>query len=254
MSKHDNVLTLTKILIKSRLHHIKNLFSGKKSPVEIKTDYGNYLIEPKTSMYWIVEEIVKKKIYDVKKTPNEKDVILDLGMNIGIYSVYASKRFGSKIIGVEPVRDNFNIAVKNIKHNKLDEFIITLNKAVSNKDGEKLKLWIDDKNVGGHSTIKDLGRKRKRYEEVETVSLLTLIKEYNPNVIKCDIEGAEWEIFTENNFDLMKNVYLVMMEVHQFENHNIEDMKKLFEKNNYKTSLVKDDWDQKSAMLYAIKE
>lgn len=62
--------------------------------------------------------------------------------------------------------------------------------AVWKEDGEKIKIWINDRHPGTNSIFKKYYVDKEKYLEAETISLKTLIKKYSPTIIKCDIEGA----------------------------------------------------------------
>ena len=47
---------------------------------------------------------------------------MDIGANIGIYSLYAAKR-GHKVVAFEPESQNFALLQRNISLNNLDNYI-----------------------------------------------------------------------------------------------------------------------------------
>lgn len=127
----------------------------------------------------------------VKKYIKKGDIVLDLGANIGYYSLLLAKLVGEdgKVYSFEPEPSNFALLKKNIKINNYKN-IIPINKAVSNKDG-KIKLYLNEKDFGMHSTS-DFYKDSKSIE-VESISLDSFFKDKDKKVdfIKIDIEGAE---------------------------------------------------------------
>lgn len=120
-------------------------------------------------------EIIKKHI---KKT----DVIIDIGANIGYYTILFA-RLGKEVHAFEPEPENFKLLQKNIRVNKITNAII-VQKAVSNKNGT-VNLKLNKLNTGGHH-ITSL---TKETIQIETIRLDNYIKQ--ADFIKMDIEGAE---------------------------------------------------------------
>ena len=53
--------------------------------------------------------------YGLEKISLSKDdLVIDIGANVGIFSIYVKKKFGCRVISFEPVIDNFNSFKENI--------------------------------------------------------------------------------------------------------------------------------------------
>jgi len=117
------------------------------------------------------------------------DVVVDVGANIGYYTVLLADKVGKKgkIYAFEPDLANFEILEKNIKANKLEN-IVAIKAAVGSKQG-KLKLYKSEENYGDHR----LYGKEKGIEEVKIVKLDDVIKE-KIDLIKIDTQGWEPEV------------------------------------------------------------
>ncbi len=118
--------------------------------------------------------------------------VVDIGANIGLYTVIASHRIGpdGKVFAYEPEKDNFTILTKNIdlnqKHNS-----IALQIALSEKI-EKRNLYLAEDNKGHHSFAKDSSVNIPISVVTDTLDY-SLEKYGSPkiDIIKMDIEGAE---------------------------------------------------------------
>jgi FkbM family methyltransferase len=123
-----------------------------------------------------------------RKIVKEGDVVVDVGANIGYYTLLASKLVGKegRVYAFEPEPENYSFLLKNLKINNVSN-VIALQKAVSNKGGT-VKLYLCEHNPGGHSIV----FARKRFIQVESLTLDEFFKE-NPkvDVVKLDIEGGE---------------------------------------------------------------
>ncbi len=126
-----------------------------------------------------------------KEVVKEGDVVLDLGANMGYFTLLAARLVGKegKVYAFEPQPTNYSLLVKNIELNGYDN-VVPLQKAVSNTSG-LIKLFISDEDIG-NSTIFQYGGDRESVE-VEAVTLDDFFKdkEHRVDVIKMDVEGAE---------------------------------------------------------------
>lgn len=127
----------------------------------------------------------------LEKEVKEGDIVLDLGANIGFYTLILAKLVGKKgkVYAFEADSSNFEILKKNVKANGYENIILE-NKAVLDKN-EKIKFYIDEGNTAGNSVFKG---KKIKYKEVEAVKLDNYFsKNRKINFIKIDIEGSEYK-------------------------------------------------------------
>ncbi|MEK7263732.1 MAG: FkbM family methyltransferase [Bacteroidota bacterium] len=127
----------------------------------------------------------------IKSILKPGNTFVDVGANIGYYSLLASQCVGEKgkVYSFEPAPNNFSLLQKNIAANKLQNIIAT-QKAIAEKQGI-LRLFMDEHLSGGHQ-IFDSGLKSHSVD-VETISLdeFFLPKNVKIDLLKIDIEGAE---------------------------------------------------------------
>lgn len=120
---------------------------------------------------------------------NEGDVVIDLGANIGYYTLIATKLVGVNgiVYAFEPDPTNFSFLKKSVEINNYKN-VICEQKAVSNENG-KIKLFLHKFQTGAYTIVGE----GKNYIEVEMVKLDEYFKDKNNRVdiIKMDIEGAE---------------------------------------------------------------
>jgi len=158
------------------------ILSCEKDSIISKSLAMNYVWEPLDTDFILS---------NVKQKMN----VLDLGANIGYYTILISKIVGNlgKVFAFEPSKENYEILTKNIRANRCFN-VHSFQKAVSdlNKSGT---LFLDDKNWGDHRIIdfavseKDQNRKS---EKVDLVNLDSFIpSDISFNFIKMDIQGAE---------------------------------------------------------------
>ena len=121
--------------------------------------------------------------------------IIDLGANIGYYTLIFAKLAGPRgsVISFEPDHDNFQLLLNNIKANKFNN-VTAVNKAVSEKNGT-IKLFLSSHNNGDHR-VYDSGDARESVI-IKTVSVDNYIDSISKNkikidLVKIDIQGAEF--------------------------------------------------------------
>mgnify|MGYP006276752347 CR=1 FL=1 len=145
----------------------------------------------------ILLEIYLQKIYHPYLSGRD-GIFLDLGLNIGLWSLFASK-YAKQIYAFEPTKETYDIAVQNFKDNGITN-VKAFQKAIAPTDGKV--TFYHSSNSTMNSMI-SLVNDNKVTEEVETMSLETLVKQEkidHINFIKCDIEGSEDKLFTSESF------------------------------------------------------
>ena len=123
------------------------------------------------------------------------NMVLDIGANIGLYSLIASKLIGEmgRVYSFEPDIVSF----KNLKQNSIENFcknIILINRAVSSTNGyASLAPSSNKSSRSGYHLIKQ--EKNLHSIKVETVCLDDFLKnkEKKIDVIKLDCEGSEFD-------------------------------------------------------------
>jgi FkbM family methyltransferase len=150
---------------------------------------------------------------------------IDVGAYKGLYTFYAykllRKKRDFKIIAVEPFPNNYRILGNKINSQK----IYLVKEAIWTKDDEVVKFYVENISSDGSSLFGRVSLTKRHFIEgshdsetllVRTVRLDTLIKRFRlecVDLIKMDIEGAEYEVLTDPTLDL-SNVYNIIVEVH----------------------------------------
>lgn len=135
------------------------------------------------------------------------DVIVDVGSNIGYYTILLADKVGKsgKVYAFEPDSVNFEILEKNIKANKLEN-VVVVKAAVGSREG-KLKLFKSKENYGDHK----LYGNEKVKEEVKIVKLDDFIKG-KVDLIKIDTQGWEPEVVNGAKKIIEKDKPIIFME------------------------------------------
>ena len=156
-------------------------------------------------------------------------VIFDVGVFVGACSMLFSKIVGKngKVLGFEPIPFNRNRAFLNLSHNKeLTPNITVYKYALGGENGSQnmvLSSQIDtgysstSRLEGSHSTIRDVdlpeGFEEKQIE-VKTLDAFVDTEKVLPDIIKVDIEGAEYD-FLLGAIDTIRKVHPIFyIELH----------------------------------------
>lgn len=134
-------------------------------------------------------EQYESKLVQLITSPSS--VVIDIGANIGFYSMQFASLSGrsGKVYAFEPDRDNFKVLERNIELNSYVN-VIAERMAVSNQSGV-LKLYQSDMNIGMHRCYGSVLCSQD-YQVVPCVSLDEYFEEgFKVDLIKIDIEGFE---------------------------------------------------------------
>jgi FkbM family methyltransferase len=113
--------------------------------------------------------------------------ILDLGANVGYFTVDASLRFpGSRIVAFEPDAANAELMRRTLEANRLDAELVEA--AAASHDGE-VRF-----SQGGFT----LSRIEPEGQPVPAVDVLRRLPEFD--LAKIDIEGGEWALLADGRF------------------------------------------------------
>lgn len=158
---------------------------------------------------------------------NPDDIVIDIGANIGMFSIYVKKKFGCKVISFEPVPLNFENLKKNIELNglKLEDFELH-NTAITSKENDIIEIGTPEYNTGGSSIF----HKCDIISKCKTETLDKYITD-KCKYLKIDTEGCEYEIIP-SIIDKLNNFSYIGIEYHQFRsNQNPLELHQLIKSN-----------------------
>lgn len=184
---------------------------------------------------FIISEVFVDKDYNF--STNESVVVIDIGANIGISSLFFSTlSCVEKIYSFEPVLETFNLAQYNLSLNDKINKVVQLNNVGLGKNNRS-EVFIFNKEMKGNTGVRgelspSYSAKNYLYTEVQ-VSIcdaseqITLITNENLGkkiIVKMDCEGAEYEIF-ENlvSTNWIQKIDVFMIEWHDKGANDIEE-------------------------------
>lgn len=117
---------------------------------------------------------------------NEGDVFLDVGANLGHYSLLLSGMKKCRSIAVEPIPATYNQLLRNIQLNKLESLIESYNLGVAEKEG-RLNFSTDRNTMD-----RIVAENYKNSIQVSVSTIDSIIKNDVPIALKIDVEGYEY--------------------------------------------------------------
>lgn len=148
--------------------------------------------------YW-TGEYDRNVISRLSACLEERCVVLDVGANVGFYSVPLGKRLkslGGTLHAFEPLRSNFNRLVSLVKSNNLEVVIFAHNVALGDEEG-MIEMSVDDDDASTSNAVMVAGKAPDEPGSRETACITRLdsfVREkeiQTCHLIKVDVEGAE---------------------------------------------------------------
>jgi len=173
----------------------------------------------------VIQEVIRRNTYGLLvKDLEPEDTILDLGSHIGTFAILVALKV-KRVICFEPSPENFELLKTNTERFSNVELH---NKAVTDKEQDKIEFWFitkpksNNKNTGAGGIYKKRGRS---IIMVDNMHIRDVLEQIKPTKIKCDIEGAEYEIFSET--EVPSTVKAIIFEIHR---QGVKDAKQKYDK------------------------
>ena len=164
-------------------------------------------------------EIFIKQVYERFYKVKEGDIVVDVGANVGMFTVKAALSVGDKgkVIAIEPIEENFELLKRNIEFHNLNNVYI-IRKAIGRKKGKTTMIKSLLSATHQLKEIKDFKNPEFSIQEVdvEVDTLDNIVKEFSINridLLKIDVEGAELEVLkgAKESLKITRNI---AMELH----------------------------------------
>lgn len=175
----------------------------------------------KQSLAWICEsgkeateifnEVVRDNIYQIYPENIKGRCVIDIGANIGTFSMLAANYGAAKVVAVEPVSSTYNTLLNNLSKAKVDNVVVPQKAVVLNEEGKKISIGLNDK--CGHNSLYKSGNGQ---EEVSSVTLKNLLNMVDGDdvFLKIDCEGSEYDILMNMSKEDMDRISTLAIEVH----------------------------------------
>ena len=137
----------------------------------------------------------------------DKDFLfVDVGSNIGSYSILTSVETGCEVICFEPSKPTFDSLIKNIKLNEVQNKIIAYNYGLSSSE----ELIEFTTYLGAINHVK-LANESIKTEKIKFFRFDDIIKLQKPTVVKIDVEGFETNVLNGMTSSLKSKFLLAII-------------------------------------------
>ena len=167
----------------------------------------------------------------------EGTLAIDIGANIGLVSMYLSKYF-ERVISLEPSWEHFDALNRNLQINEITN-VKPIKKAVYIKNGEfPLGGRADNKTM--RSLHMGTWEDNKSSETVEATTLDKLFEDEKierVNLLKCDCEGTETEVFSSEGFKkVAPKIDNIIFEVHKWSGRHPNQIRDALKTNGFEVT------------------
>ena len=172
-----------------------------------KLEWLGYRSKEANELY---HEVIVNNSYAITPEICKDREFIDIGANMGMFSILASTLGASKVIAIEPVSSTVEILEENIKQAGIHNIFVHKN-IVSNVSGETVKIGLQDK--CGHNSVYSPS---EDYEEVKTIYLKDILNLLSTDNIflKIDCEGGEYDILLNADPEDMARITSIAIEIH----------------------------------------
>lgn len=217
------------------------------------------LPDPAAQSVWA--EIFKEREYKVAEEiiRNATEPILDVGAHIGLFALYV-RSFNDTIpvYALEPETDNFALLNINIEDNKFKK-VKTFEIALGDRSGDThLLVSVDSHNhrlVG--SATDEYIEESDEQPVTQVVHMQTLTDFLHDNkiakisLLKMDIEGGEYNVFSACTADNFQKIGAIIMEYHNYGGFNYKEIESLLRTNGFGVQIFPSKFDKKMGFIFA---
>ncbi len=149
--------------------------------------------------------------------PRRNSQVIDIGANVGDWTVVVGKHFGAKVVAIEPVATAIELLQRNVRLNSLETSVRILNCALGESVGT-VNLVIDALTGYAQSIDPPDSTKGGYYKAncpLDTLDNITSRLAIDAvDIIKIDVDGAEMNVLKRSNATINKFEPKVIVEVH----------------------------------------
>lgn len=171
------------------------------------------VLRPGTSDRMIFNDIWLRRVYCRENTIRPNDVVIDIGAQIGLFSLFAASR-SARVYSFEPFPENFSMLKENIARNHLEDRVLPFRLAVWSTLGQ-VELYRSDLS-GSHSVMV----RSSASVHAETTTLERIMNDHRIGrcgLLKIDAEGSEYPILYTTPRDVLARVDRISLEWHDLE-------------------------------------
>lgn len=196
----------------------------------------SFAVQRNSSGKYAILETWKWDAYHDDRYPIQPtDVIVDIGANIGSFSIWAARQANKGMVyAFEPDEYNFQLLQTNIKRNHCTN-IEALHQAVSDQDGSISFYQQSKENNVNHTMFPDHFATKVDVPSITLESWIRSVGVTKINLLKIDAEGAEYPILLSSPASVFKKIEKIYVEYHDYidHGHQVETLVNFLQENGY---------------------
>ena len=159
------------------------------------------------------------KIISAELMQNKRVLFLDVGADLGTYSIAVANRFKNDnrldIVAFEPAPTSYELLRRNLDRNGLGDRVDARQELLSDRSNQEIDFFYDARAPGGSGTNRNNVQKGLKPIKLLSTTLDQAVggtvASYDVVIVKADVEGAETEILqgSESLFTAPKVYFLV---------------------------------------------
>ena len=155
--------------------------------------------------------------------------IIDIGGHIGSFTFkMLNKHNTKKAVVIEPNIDNYNLLNKNLEIYISNNTVVALNAGIGPPNS---KINISNKNLGINTGGSFYSISNDGIDTVSLDSLISLVDDGSPILLKIDCEGCEYEALA--SCTQLDKINCIVGEFHNTPNHNIHEIEQYLQDHHY---------------------
>ena len=165
--------------------------------------------------------------------PIEGKIVIDVGANIADSCIYFVSQGAKRIVGIEPLIENYELAKRNIILNNFSNRIFILLAGCGASSGY-VSVDVDKRNGIGWQ----LGSSLNRGNTIPLLTLEQILQQSNVGedevALKLDCEGCEYDVVLSSSDNVLRRFSNILIEYH----YGYNDIREKLEKSNFDVSLI----------------
>lgn len=172
----------------------------------------------------VFKEIFPHDFYNINllnKISSSSPTILDIGANVGYFTLLANIFFNPKVVlCFEPVPGNFSSLVKNLEFDK-KKINKTFQLAVFTPETKNIELFVDAEEkitvTASHYKNISSGKMKLTCDCTDISQIIEQNKLDKIDILKMDCEGSEYDILYSLTDKYWNKISVITMEVHEID-------------------------------------
>jgi FkbM family methyltransferase len=166
----------------------------------------------------------------------DHSVVIDIGANIGVFSVFAATRSNNCLIyAYEPAPKSYELLLENVRLNGLEEKVRVFPLGVAGARGRR-RLVLGNGSPSHSLYSRDV---RRGCWEIDCVTLRDVFdanRIQHCDILKIDAEGAEFEILYGTPIEYLRRIREIRMEYHHVgePSYDLQSLLRFLAKHNFR--------------------